>query len=205
MISAGFLLGSLATDLQVQKLLIQLTSVRICWSWSVVRVQWWNKVWTWFAREHATHILYVGPGLAVNELLPSLVLHKRFKRTLFIRTEHDVQIFSVIPFIKLQNDTEQLSWWKMMKNEMGELKTLICFGLSYVQCLEEWVFMSFRVKVSRFYWAFGPWGLESKVTFAHDIPCVQSFNILKIAGHENNMAQPKCLSSPSHFSLHFTV
>ena len=32
MISTGFPLGSLATDLQVQKLLIQLTLVRICWS-----------------------------------------------------------------------------------------------------------------------------------------------------------------------------
>ena len=28
-------------------------------------------------------------------------------------------------------------------------------------------------KVSRFYWAFGPWGLESEVTFAHDIPYEQ--------------------------------
>ena len=26
------------------------------------------------------------------------------------------------------------------------------------------------VKVSRFYWAFCPWGLEGEVTFAHDIP-----------------------------------
>ena len=34
-----------------------------------------------------------------------LQTHKRFKRTLFIRTEHSLQIFRVIPFIKLQNDT----------------------------------------------------------------------------------------------------
>ena len=26
------------------------------------------------------------------------------------------------------------------------------------------------IELSRFYWAFGPWGLESEVTFAHDIP-----------------------------------
>ena len=31
--------------------------------------------------------------------------HKRLKRTLFIRTKHNMQIFGVIPFIKLQNDT----------------------------------------------------------------------------------------------------
>ena len=30
---------------------------------------------------------------------------KRFKITLFIRTKHNMQIFGVIPFIKLQNDT----------------------------------------------------------------------------------------------------
>ena len=28
-------------------------------------------------------------------------------------------------------------------------------------------------RVSRFYLAFGPWGLESEVTFAHDIPYEQ--------------------------------
>ena len=31
--------------------------------------------------------------------------HKRFRRTLFIRTKHNLQIFRVIPFIKLQNNT----------------------------------------------------------------------------------------------------
>ena len=30
---------------------------------------------------------------------------KRFKRTLFIRTKHNIRIFGVIPFIKLQNDS----------------------------------------------------------------------------------------------------
>ena len=30
---------------------------------------------------------------------------KMFRRTLFIRTKHDMQIFGVIPFIKLQNNT----------------------------------------------------------------------------------------------------
>ena len=31
--------------------------------------------------------------------------HKMFKRTLFIRTKHNMQMFGVIAFIKLQNDT----------------------------------------------------------------------------------------------------
>ena len=31
--------------------------------------------------------------------------HKMFKRTLFIRTKYNMQIFEVIAFIKLQNDT----------------------------------------------------------------------------------------------------
>ena len=30
--------------------------------------------------------------------------YKRFKRMLFIRTKRNMQIFRVIPFIKLQND-----------------------------------------------------------------------------------------------------
>ena len=31
--------------------------------------------------------------------------HKRLKRTLFIRTKHNMQILGVIPFFKLQNNT----------------------------------------------------------------------------------------------------
>ena len=31
--------------------------------------------------------------------------YKRFKRMLFIRTKHNMPIFGVIPFIKLENDT----------------------------------------------------------------------------------------------------
>ena len=36
-----------------------------------------------------------------------LQTHKRFKRTLFIRTKHNMQISRVIPFIKLRNDTRR--------------------------------------------------------------------------------------------------
>jgi len=32
-------------------------------------------------------------------------IHKRFKITLFIRTKHNLRIFGIIRFIKLQNDT----------------------------------------------------------------------------------------------------
>ena len=35
---------------------------------------------------------------------PKLRMHKSFKRTLFIRTRQNQQIFGVIPFVKLQND-----------------------------------------------------------------------------------------------------
>ena len=35
----------------------------------------------------------------------SVQTHRRFKRSLFIRTKHSMQIFEVIPLIKLQNDT----------------------------------------------------------------------------------------------------
>ena len=31
--------------------------------------------------------------------------HKKFERTLFIRTKHTMRIFGIIPFIKLRNDT----------------------------------------------------------------------------------------------------
>ena len=31
--------------------------------------------------------------------------HKRFKRTLLVKTKHNLRIFGVIPFIKLKNDT----------------------------------------------------------------------------------------------------
>ena len=41
---------------------------------------------------------------------------KRFKKKLFIRPEHNLQFFGVIPFIKPQNNTYMVK--KMMKNEM---------------------------------------------------------------------------------------
>ena len=41
--------------------------------------------------------------------------HKRFKRKLFIRTKHNMQMFSVIPSIKLQN-----SWNTGQENNIGQ-------------------------------------------------------------------------------------
>ena len=41
-------------------------------------------------------------GLHVDEI-PT---HKRFKRTLFIRTRQNMHIFGVISFVKLKNDTD---------------------------------------------------------------------------------------------------
>ena len=39
--------------------------------------------------------------------LQSLIrTHKRFKRTLFIWTKRNMRIFGVLPFLKLQNDTQ---------------------------------------------------------------------------------------------------
>ena len=41
----------------------------------------------------------------ISNSMAGIQTHKRFKRTLFIRTKHSMQIFGLIPFIKLQNDT----------------------------------------------------------------------------------------------------
>jgi len=40
-----------------------------------------------------------------NDLGIKIQTYKRFKRTLFIRTRQNQQMFGVIPFVKLQNDT----------------------------------------------------------------------------------------------------
>jgi len=40
-------------------------------------------------------------GLHVDEIQT----YKKSKRTLFIRTRQNTQVFGVIPFVKLQNDT----------------------------------------------------------------------------------------------------
>ena len=54
---------------------------------------------------------------------------KRFKRTLFIRTEHNLQTFGIIPLIKLHNDTETtVKRWKNDEKWDGNLNNLSGFG-----------------------------------------------------------------------------
>ena len=43
--------------------------------------------------------------LIIMIIIIKVQIRKRLKRTLFIRTKHDMRIFGVIPFIKLQNNT----------------------------------------------------------------------------------------------------
>ena len=63
----------------------------------------------------------------------------------------------------------------------GDLWTLLTEAVSVNSCAAGGESQSQRQchavtvssRFSRFYWAFGPWGLESQVTFAHDIPYEQ--------------------------------
>ena len=43
--------------------------------------------------------------IIINTQNNKIQTHERFKRTLYIRTKHNLQIFGIIPFIKQQNDT----------------------------------------------------------------------------------------------------
>ena len=55
-----------------------------------------------FSLTDYSHPYYLPESKAVT-----IQIHKRFQITLFIRTEHNMRIFGVIPFIKIQNDTLQ--------------------------------------------------------------------------------------------------
>ena len=48
-------------------------------------------------------------SILTNNDKNEILTHKRFQITLFIRTKHNMQIFGVILFIKLQNDIKQLN------------------------------------------------------------------------------------------------
>ena len=54
--------------------------------------------------------------------------HKRFKRTLFTTTKHNVRTFGVIPFIKLQNDIWTTVTVKNDEKWDGELSHWSIFG-----------------------------------------------------------------------------
>ena len=54
--------------------------------------------------------------------------HKRLKGTLFIRTRQNQQMFRVIPFVKLQNDTQTTAKSsRPMKNEVKSETTVLVF------------------------------------------------------------------------------
>ena len=53
---------------------------------------------SFFLRVQLTSLLLISPGR-------TLLYIKRFKRVLFMRSKHNMQILGVIPFIKLQSDT----------------------------------------------------------------------------------------------------
>ena len=65
-------------------------------------------------------IKYAHIYINVNKLcLNKIQTHKSLKRTLFIRTKHNIRIFGVISFIKLQNDTyTRIKRLKTMENEL---------------------------------------------------------------------------------------
>ena len=44
-------------------------------------------------------------GMIASVLKQDPSTHKRFRITLFTRTKHNMRIFGIIPFMKLQNDT----------------------------------------------------------------------------------------------------
>ena len=67
----------------------------------------------------------------ISLLLNFIQTHKRFKITLFIRTKHNMRIFGIILFIKLQNDAEQLNGEKRWKMSC-RANPFIFFWLSYV-------------------------------------------------------------------------
>ena len=61
--------------------------------------------------------------------------HKQSKRALFLRIKHNIQLFTVILFIKLQNDKQQL--YSEKKDEpyisgLGLATLLSCFAVSYI-------------------------------------------------------------------------
>ena len=60
--------------------------------------------------------------------------HKRIKRTLFISTRQNQQIFAVTPIVKLQNDKQQLKILKLKNICKAKPLIDVCFP---VQCMEE--------------------------------------------------------------------
>ena len=80
------------------------SNVLLCSSWTIHTILhpsiffWYEIIWS----EQVT--AWFPPFFLALD--PKIQTHKRFQRTLFIRTKHSMQIFGVIPFVKLQNDTQ---------------------------------------------------------------------------------------------------
>ena len=51
-------------------------------------------------------VMFGSKGVMTGDRMNKIQTQKRLKRTLFIRTKHNMQIFGVIPFIVLQNDSD---------------------------------------------------------------------------------------------------
>ena len=93
-------------------------------------ILWWDWEWETISCSHKN--LKQEWLLQVLAFWNKIKTHKRFKRMLFIQTKHNMQIFRVIPFIKLQNDTETtVKWWKTMKNEMESYTYLFLVELCW--------------------------------------------------------------------------
>ena len=50
-------------------------------------------------------VIHVWPPRFPLNGIKKIQTHKRFKRDFFIRTKHNIRIFGIIPFVKLQNVT----------------------------------------------------------------------------------------------------
>ena len=80
----------------------------------------WNKLW-WMKFRLFLYTIQMWANTNSKHII-------RLKRRLFVRTNHNMRIFGVIPFIKLQNDTETtVKRWKII----CRTRTLICFWLSH--------------------------------------------------------------------------
>ena len=87
-------------------LVISPTTVRMLY-WSVTFATEWMPVYGWIEVTSLPVTIRLRDSCRTADLVWChwIQTHKRFKITLFIRTKHNMRIFWVIPFIKLQNNT----------------------------------------------------------------------------------------------------
>ena len=63
--------------------------------------------------------------LRANREINMIQTQKRLDRTLFITTKHQMRIFMVIPFFRLQNNTEKKQKQKQLSGEKGDVGYLL--------------------------------------------------------------------------------